>query len=46
MTGDLVRLWIARKGMVVGNEIKRIMLCLQLEVLAHGPEKVAYVKFA
>jgi hypothetical protein len=46
MTGDLVRRGVARKGMIVGNEIKRIMLRLQLQVLTHGPEKVAYMKFA
>jgi hypothetical protein len=46
VTGDLVRRGVARKRMIVGNEVKRIMFRLQLKVLTHGTEKVTYVKLA
>jgi hypothetical protein len=35
---------IAGKGVVVGDEIKAIMLGLEFEMLPHRAEKVAYVK--
>jgi hypothetical protein len=44
VASDVIRLWIARKGVVVGNEIKAIMLRLELKVLTHGAEKVPYMK--
>jgi len=46
MAGNLCRRWIARKRMVVGDEIKAIVLSLQLKVLTHSTEKVANMKFA
>jgi len=46
MAGNLGRRWVARKRMEVGNEIKAIVLGLQLKVLTHGTEKVANMKFA
>jgi hypothetical protein len=46
MAGYLVRHRVARKSMVIGNEIKRIMLGLQLQVLAHGTKKIANMQFA
>jgi hypothetical protein len=46
MAGYLVRRRVARKCMVVGNEIKRIMLGLQMQVLAHSTKKIAYMQFA
>jgi hypothetical protein len=35
---------IAGKGVVVGDEIKAIVLGLEFEVLPHRAEEVAYVK--
>jgi hypothetical protein len=35
---------VAGKGVVVGDEIKTIVLSLELEVLAHCAEEIAYVK--
>jgi len=40
------RIRIARKSVVIGDEIKATMLGLQLQVLTHGAEKIAYMKFA
>jgi hypothetical protein len=37
---------VAGKGVKVGNEIKTIVLGLELEVLAHCAEKVTYMKSA
>jgi hypothetical protein len=44
MLSDVSRLWIAGKGVVVSDEIKAIVLCLELEVLAHCAEEVAYMQ--
>jgi hypothetical protein len=44
VAGNVIRRWIARKSVVVGNEIKTIVLCLELQVLTHGTEKVTYMK--
>ncbi len=38
--------WVAGKSVVVGDEIEAIMLGLELEVLAHCAEEVAYMKSA
>jgi hypothetical protein len=46
MAGNISRRWIAGKGMVVRDEIEAIVLSLKLQVLAHGTEEVAYMKFA
>jgi hypothetical protein len=46
MAGNIIRRWIACKSVIVGNEIKTIMLSLELQVLTHGTEKVAYMKSA
>jgi len=46
MLGHIGWCWIAGKGMIVCDEIKAIVLGLELEVLAHCAEKVAYMKSA
>jgi len=46
MARNLVRCRVARKRMKVGDKIKTVMLCLQLQVLTHGTKKVANMKFA
>jgi hypothetical protein len=46
MAGNLGRRWVARKRMIIGDEIKAIVLSLQLQMLTHGTEKVAYMKLA
>jgi hypothetical protein len=46
VAGNIGRRRIARKGMVVGDEVKAVVLSLKLQVLTHGTEKVAYMKFA
>jgi hypothetical protein len=46
VAGNVIRRRIARKSMVVSNEIKAVVLCLELQVLTHGTEKVAYMKSA
>jgi hypothetical protein len=46
MAGNISRRRIAGKSMVVGDEVKAIVLSLKLQVLTHGTEKVAYMKFA
>jgi len=43
---NISRRWVAGKGMVVGDEIKTIVLGLQLEMLAHCAEEIAYMKSA
>jgi hypothetical protein len=44
MLSDIGWRWIAGKGVVVGDEIKAIVLALELEVLTHCAEKVAYMQ--
>ena len=44
MARNIIRHRVARKSVVVGNEIKAIVLYLELQVLTHGTEKVAYMK--
>jgi hypothetical protein len=46
MTGNISRRRIACESMVVGDEIKAIVLGLELQVLAHCTEKVTYMKSA
>jgi hypothetical protein len=46
MLRNIGRRRIARKGVVVGNEVKAIVLGLELEMLAHRAKKVAYMKSA
>jgi hypothetical protein len=44
MLSNIGRRWVAGKRVIVGDEIKAIMLSLEFEVLAHCAEEVAYVK--
>jgi hypothetical protein len=44
MTGNISRRWVAGEGVVVGDEIKAIVLGLELQMLAHCTEKVTYMK--
>jgi hypothetical protein len=46
MLGNVRWLRVAGKGVEVGDEIEAIVLCLELEVLAHCAEKVTDVKSA
>jgi len=44
MLSDIGWRWVAGKGVVVGDEIKAIVLGLERQMLAHCAEEVAYVK--
>jgi hypothetical protein len=44
MLCDIGRRRVAGKGVVVGDEIKAIVLGLEIEMLPHRAEEVAYVK--
>jgi len=44
MTRNISRRWIAGESVVVGDEIKAIVLGLELQMLAHCTEKVTYMK--
>jgi len=46
MLGDGLRRRAACEGMVIRDKIERLMLSLQLQVLAHGPEIIANVQSA
>jgi hypothetical protein len=46
MLCDIGRRRVAGKGVVVGDEIKAIVLGLEIEMLPHRAEEVAYVKLA
>jgi len=46
MLSNIGRRGITGKGVIVGDEIKTIVLGLELEVLARCAEKVAYMKSA
>jgi hypothetical protein len=46
VAGNVIGRRIARKSMIVGYEIKTFVLCLELQVLTHGTEKVPYMKSA
>ena len=44
MLGEVSRRGAACKGVVVGDEIKAVVFCLELEVLAHCAEEVSDMK--
>jgi hypothetical protein len=46
MLSDIGRFWVAGKGVVVSDEIKAIVLRLELEVLTHCAEEIAYMQSA
>jgi hypothetical protein len=46
MLGDVGWCWVAGKGVVVRDKIKAIVLRLELEVLTHCAEKIAYMQSA
>jgi len=44
MASNISRRRVTGKGVIIGDEIKTIVLGLELEVLARCAEKVAYMK--
>jgi hypothetical protein len=46
MLSNIGRCGVTGKGVKVGDKIKAIVLSLELEMLAHCAEKVAYMKSA
>jgi hypothetical protein len=46
MLSNIGRRRVTGKGVVVGDEVKAIVLSLELEMLTHCAEKVTYMKSA
>jgi hypothetical protein len=44
MLCDVCWRWVTGKGVVVGDEIKAVVLTLELEVLTHCAEEIAYMQ--